>query len=65
MEIQAQALTIRTDYTLPGQTRPLCFSSRKTVQQVLVETYLLYRKMFWKGMLTYNEYFGILNCIKR
>lgn len=60
-----EALTIRTDYTPPGQTRPLCFSSRKTVQQVVVETYLCYRQMFNKGMLTHNEYFGVLSRIKR
>lgn len=57
-------LTIKTDAGL--QTKPLYATSKKTVQQVIVETYLLYRRMFFeKRMLTYNEYFSVIRCINR
>ena len=58
------SLNIRTDIGL--QTRPLYATSAKTVQQVIVETYLLYRKMFFeKRMLTHSEYFSVIRCINR
>lgn len=57
-------LTIKTDFGL--QTKPLYCTSRKTVQQVIVETYILYRRMFFeKRMLTRNEYFSVIRCINR
>lgn len=64
--MQSTTLIIKTDMQMPGQTKPMYFSSSKTVQQVIVETYLLYRKMFFeKGMLTYKEYFSVIRCINR
>lgn len=38
-------LIIKTNMATAGQTRSLYFSSQKTVQQVIVETYLLYRRL--------------------
>ena len=58
------AITIRTD--IGQQVRPLYASSSKTVQQVIVETYILYRRMFFeKRMLTHSEYFSVIRCINR
>lgn len=59
-------ITIKTDMLLPDNIRPVYFSSQKTVQQVIVETYILYRRMFFeKRMLTHKEYFSVIQCIKR
>lgn len=57
-------ITIRTDSGM--RTKPIYATSRKTVQQVIVETYILYRRMFFeKRMLTHREYFSVIRCIKR
>lgn len=57
-------LNIKTNLSHVPGTFPF-YSSRKTVQQVVVETYLLYRKMFNEGMLTRKDYFSVIRCINR
>jgi hypothetical protein len=60
-----EAVTIKTNMAHPGQTRPMYFSSSKTVQQVVVETYIIYRRFFNEGRLTHREYFSVIRCLKR
>ena len=39
-------------------------SKEKTVQQIIIETYLQYRKAFYiLKMISYGEYFKLINCI--
>lgn len=38
-------------------------SSSETVRKIIICTYLFYRKMFSKGMITHREYFSVIRRI--